>query len=218
MEQALAGELLNAKEQNKENRDGSSVATIFVAIFLPLSAGALYLLLGTPEAINNTSTAAALGTAQTTAGDSNPSVRQAPNLEELLPQLEARLLDAPDDVQGWRLLGRTYLTMSRFDKAAEALEKAVELDDQHLDTIASLAESLAMQKDGDLSGRPLQLINDALTLDENHPPLLWLSAIGAQQTGDHQTALAQFDKLSVCLLYTSPSPRDRTRSRMPSSA
>ena len=26
------------------------------------------------------------------------------------------------------------------------------------------------------------------------------------------------DKLNVCLLYTSPSPRDRTRSRMPSSA
>ena len=26
------------------------------------------------------------------------------------------------------------------------------------------------------------------------------------------------ERLSVCLLYTSPSPRDRTRSRMPSSA
>ena len=26
------------------------------------------------------------------------------------------------------------------------------------------------------------------------------------------------DKLKLCLLYTSPSPRDRTRSRMPSSA
>jgi len=26
------------------------------------------------------------------------------------------------------------------------------------------------------------------------------------------------DQLSTCLLYTSPSPRDRTRSRMPSSA
>ena len=26
------------------------------------------------------------------------------------------------------------------------------------------------------------------------------------------------DKIVVCLLYTSPSPRDRTRSRMPSSA
>ena len=27
-----------------------------------------------------------------------------------------------------------------------------------------------------------------------------------------------FDKYRLCLLYTSPSPRDRTRSRMPSSA
>ena len=28
----------------------------------------------------------------------------------------------------------------------------------------------------------------------------------------------RFGKFSICLLYTSPSPRDRTRSRMPSSA
>ena len=28
----------------------------------------------------------------------------------------------------------------------------------------------------------------------------------------------EFKKLLICLLYTSPSPRDRTRSRMPSSA
>ena len=27
-----------------------------------------------------------------------------------------------------------------------------------------------------------------------------------------------FDMVATCLLYTSPSPRDRTRSRMPSSA
>ena len=30
--------------------------------------------------------------------------------------------------------------------------------------------------------------------------------------------LLEFDKMDGCLLYTSPSPRDRTRSRMPSSA
>ena len=33
------------------------------------------------------------------------------------------------------------------------------------------------------------------------------------------TQLANLERLSIgCLLYTSPSPRDRTRSRMPSSA
>ena len=30
--------------------------------------------------------------------------------------------------------------------------------------------------------------------------------------------VAIIDNMKVCLLYTSPSPRDRTRSRMPSSA
>ena len=55
--------------------------------------------------------------------------------------------------------------------------------------------------------------------------LLTIPPIGATQLGwylyDMQTG---FDYgmivgvVSVCLLYTSPSPRDRTRSRMPSSA
>ena len=43
------------------------------------------------------------------------------------------------------------------------------------------------------------------------------------EAGGDEVALAyakQFDKYqgNICLLYTSPSPRDRTRSRMPSSA
>ena len=33
-----------------------------------------------------------------------------------------------------------------------------------------------------------------------------------------QVCKQKLDKYDVCLLYTSPSPRDRTRSRMPSSA
>ena len=38
----------------------------------------------------------------------------------------------------------------------------------------------------------------------------WLNEIGIQ--------LAEVRVIRDCLLYTSPSPRDRTRSRMPSSA
>ena len=33
-----------------------------------------------------------------------------------------------------------------------------------------------------------------------------------------QSSMVNFARCIVCLLYTSPSPRDRTRSRMPSSA
>ena len=35
---------------------------------------------------------------------------------------------------------------------------------------------------------------------------------------EKEFVLPEFDKDKICLLYTSPSPRDRTRSRMPSSA
>ena len=34
----------------------------------------------------------------------------------------------------------------------------------------------------------------------------------------HEDYGTEFGKPQICLLYTSPSPRDRTRSRMPSSA
>ena len=36
--------------------------------------------------------------------------------------------------------------------------------------------------------------------------------------GEDATRVELLEPLSDCLLYTSPSPRDRTRSRMPSSA
>ena len=58
-----------------------------------------------------------------------------------------------------------------------------------------------------------------------------LSPISATQIGDHRfdaevddlseagrQASLDFNRRYLCLLYTSPSPRDRTRSRMPSSA
>ena len=38
------------------------------------------------------------------------------------------------------------------------------------------------------------------------------------QTGDIIFQISRSSQSKACLLYTSPSPRDRTRSRMPSSA
>ena len=38
------------------------------------------------------------------------------------------------------------------------------------------------------------------------------------ESSKNKVVILDFDLCSICLLYTSPSPRDRTRSRMPSSA
>ena len=49
------------------------------------------------------------------------------------------------------------------------------------------------------------------TREEVDQVTTWLTGYTA---GD----IARLEQSTVCLLYTSPSPRDRTRSRMPSSA
>ena len=47
----------------------------------------------------------------------------------------------------------------------------------------------------------------------------WYSVEGLQDIADlHDQVLADGNTYTVCLLYTSPSPRDIRRSRMPSSA
>ena len=51
-------------------------------------------------------------------------------------------------------------------------------------------------------------------MDENDAVLRTLAEIEA----DEKKANQRLYILTACLLYTSPSPRDRTRSRMPSSA
>ena len=44
------------------------------------------------------------------------------------------------------------------------------------------------------------------------------NALSWEMLSELRAALLEADDLRSCLLYTSPSPRDRTRSRMPSSA
>ena len=52
---------------------------------------------------------------------------QAASLQEATRTLEERLRNEPGDVEGWVMLGRTYMVIGRFDDAAGALKKAVDL-------------------------------------------------------------------------------------------
>src|SRR5664280_3303159 len=57
-----------------------------------------------------------------------------------------------------------------------------------------------------------------IDFDETDPQPWTIRAHGMNFTPPRKTTLAPHGQTSRCLLYTSPSPRDRTRSRMPSSA
>jgi len=59
------------------------------------------------------------------------SATNQPSFEDLLPQLEARLEEAPDDPTGWYLYGRTLMLVNRFEDGFAAYERALDLSDNN---------------------------------------------------------------------------------------
>ena len=59
--------------------------------------------------------------------------------------------------------------------------------------------------------------NDIENLVQNNNDMYYIEAI-CHYCEENSIEIESVSKLITCLLYTSPSPRDRTRSRMPSSA
>lgn len=51
-----------------------------------------------------------------------------PGVNTMIERLAARLETTPDDIEGWRMLGWSYFNMARYDEAATAYARAVELD------------------------------------------------------------------------------------------
>ncbi len=195
LESALAKNISAAPTTAPKSR-GQSLATWVAAglliLGIPLAAGLLYLQLGTPEAIN----ALAHNQQLQQQAAVEPSAEQSmPPLAELLPNVERRLQENPDDIKGWKLLGRSYLMTGNFDKAVTASRRALELDNQDPDILAQLAESVAMQQEGDMQGEPIKLTNAALTINPDHQQSKWLSAIADQQQGEHRSAIEKFESL-----------------------
>ena len=187
LEYDLAADL-RLEEDISTRKGGQLTAAILVGVFLPITAGALYLHLGNPGAITQDRTAPSAPVA-------GANGQSAPALADLLPQMEERLAQQPDDIEGWRLLGRSYLSVGEFARASDAFEKALALDETDVPTMAQLAESLAMVQQGDLAGEPLDYVVRANELDPDNEHALWLLSIARQQAGDHESALAGFDRL-----------------------
>ena len=118
------------------------------------------------------------------------------SMQEVTSQLEARLQKSPGDLEGWRMLGRTYLVSGRADDAVAAYEKASALSGGRDPEIElDLAEALVLTDKPELQGRAQTIIEAALAADGNNQKALWYSGLMAVRANDPDTARKQWSRL-----------------------
>src|SRR5262249_12119578 len=176
------------EETKADGKTGSAAgggrwAAILVGVLMPGCAALLDLQLGNPGALDP-----GLG-----AHGKAPLTPE--QVEQLVARLAARMEANPDDPDGWALLGRSYAVMGRFSEAARAYARLNQLVANEPDVLAEYADALAMSEGGRIEGQALELINQALKLDPDHPKALALAGTAAAERRDYKAAVALFERL-----------------------
>jgi cytochrome c-type biogenesis protein CcmH len=195
----LASKLAALPVTTGNHRPAAITLAAIIAVVLPISAMLIYRQVGEPLAQNAGSpTAAAMGNGNPHQGQGG----QAPlmDLDAALASLAAKLQQNPQDAEGWRLLGRGYLSMERFAEALAAVSRARALLPGDLDTEMEYSEALSLSTpDRQFAGEPQTLLDAALKRDPLNQRGLWLAGIAAQQRGDTDSALQNWKKLASLL-------------------
>ena len=147
---------------------------------IPAFALALYLVIGSPGALSPIDDMHAV------------TVQQ---LESMVERLAAKLRENPDDVDGWKLLGRSYAVLGRYPESADAYAKAAVRAPRDAQLLADFADVLAMARGQILDGEPEKLVNRALELDPGNLKALALSGTAAYARKDFARAAAQWEKM-----------------------
>ena len=151
----------------------------FLLVALPTFAGALYFLLGQPGLPGRPLSARVEAAAPPAEAD----------IEQLLAGLRARLAEAPDDLRGWQLLGRTELAQGRADAAVEALSRAAELAPDDAETAEQLGEALVVAAQGAVTPAAQARFQQALAAQPGLPRASFYLGLARAQAGDLPSAL-----------------------------
>lgn len=167
-------------------------ASLALAGALALGAAGLYVVWGSPEAMEPVPAAA------DHAGGS---------VAGMVDRLAAKLAQGGGEPQQWAMLARSYHALGRNAEAAQAFEHVGPALQQDAQLLADYADTLASLAAGKLSGRPMELVDQALRLDPELPMALSLAAVAAWERGDRDTARRHWEHL----LRNLPADSDEAR-------
>ncbi len=157
-------------DKNKKFRN--IALSVVITLTLPLAAVSLYLAIGDTRGLLPQ---AQLASATQMNRDGGGSPAGHDNFSSVLENLIKRLSENPEDVEGWVMLGRTYAIMGRYGEASNTYAKLAELIPNNPQILSDYADVLAMKNQGNLAGKPAELIYQALSIDPKYPKALALA-------------------------------------------
>ena len=172
------------------------MTALLLALALPAFATWLYFTIGDRAIIPRLELAAANRANPAAAGHGAAGGADAASLEVLVERLAAKMEQNPDQLEGWLMLGRTYVALEQPAKGAAALQRALALAPQDPEIMVSLAQALAAAAGGQLAGRPVELIVTALAVEPDHATGLWLHGLAAYQAKDFAPAVERWERLA----------------------
>ncbi len=159
---------------------------IAAVIAVPILTVALYLMLGKPGE---------LGSQHKTSGTNQSQEVTQGQINAMVEGLAQKLKTKPDDVEGWAMLGRSYVQLRRYGDASAAYARAVALLPNNVQLLADYADVLAMNNGRNMQGEPEKIIQQALKIDPNNIKVLALAGTAAFQRQEYRKAIEVWQKL-----------------------
>ena len=169
-----------AQAPGEAPRRHARLVALVIALAIPLVAAVLYLAVGKPEAL-----------------DEQPAPEAAAE-GDYVARMQTHLARQPRDGRGWVLLARAQVERNEFKAASDAYQKALTVSEniaKDPGVLCEYADALGMAQGGSLSGKPAELIAQALSINPKHPAALEMAGSAAYADGRYADAIRYWKEL-----------------------
>jgi cytochrome c-type biogenesis protein CcmH len=135
-----------------------------------------------------------------------PPAEQAEMIRGMVAGLAARLEADPDDIEGWRMLARSYRVLGESAKAAEAAQQIARLLPEDAAAQIDYGEALLAQQDAEQPLTPalVEQWQKVAALDADNPQALFLLGRAAAEAGELARARELWQRLLAAMPADAP--------------
>lgn len=188
LEKIAADDLRKQDAVVEQSQSGNTVLAIIVAMLVPLLSLLVYQQIGNEQALS---------------GEQNVQLENLENSEaglaEFIRSVEEDVEKNRNNIESRIALGQVYAELKRYADAVSVYQQLYQLRPDNPAILVDYAEVLALLHDNRLTGKPAQLLDQALSIEPNNSRALWLAGFAALQSGESEKTLTHWRRLQTSL-------------------